>query len=238
MADLVNDCPRCGAKRITFDVQTLHLYHTKYRSQHYYEAFSICKKCNRATTFLLEARGSDAGEKLSDEGLDGIKSALNSFVRVDTYVNISHFNAAESPDHLPATIDSAFCEGARCHAIGCYNAAGAMFRQCIDLATKQFLPKDTETDKVPKQVRFSLGHRLPWLFDNGHLPEALRELSSCIKEDGNDAAHDGTLLEADSIDLQDFTTLVLERIYTEHEQVRLAAERRDERRRKAADRPK
>ena len=80
------------------------------------------------------------------------------------------------------------------------------------------------------KTRRDLGLRIPWLFENGHLPEALKELSSCIKEDGNDGAHGGNLSEADAADLLDFSAALLERIYTEPERLRLAKERREARR--------
>jgi hypothetical protein len=51
--------------------------------------------------------------------------------------------------------------------------------------------------------RRDLGLRLPWLFDNGLLPADLRELAHCIKEEGNDGAHAGTLAKEDAEDLLD-----------------------------------
>ncbi len=91
----------------------------------------------------------------------------------------------EPPDHLPKNIESVFREGATCIAVGCYNAAGTMFRLCVDLATKSMLPAE-DTPGLNARTRRDLGLRLPWLFENGRLPESLKDLSSCIKEDGND----------------------------------------------------
>jgi len=62
------------------------------------------------------------------------------------------------------------------------------------------------------------------------LPDALRDLSSCIKDDGNDGAHRGTLSKDDAEDLLDFTFALLERIYTEPEKLRVAQVRRKKRR--------
>lgn len=104
-----------------------------------------------------------------------------------------------------------------------------MFRLCIDLVTRALLPEE-ETEGLNKRTRRNLGLRLPWLFDNGLLPETLRELSTCVREDGNDAAHAGTLTKQDAEDLLDFTTVLLERIYSEPERLRLAKERRLKRR--------
>jgi hypothetical protein len=95
------------------------------------------------------------------------------------------------------------------------------------------LPQE-EAEGLNAKVRRDLGLRLPWLIASGRLPETLKELSSCIKEDGNDGAHAGTLKQPDAEDLLDFTIALLERIYTEPERLRLARERRDSRRGKPA----
>lgn len=81
-----------------------------------------------------------------------------------------------------------------------------------------------------KSIRRSLGLRLRWLFDNKILPEALKELATCIKEDGNDGAHSGTLTKEDIEDQRDFTFAILERLHTEPEKLRIAKQRRDDRR--------
>jgi hypothetical protein len=109
-----------------------------------------------------------------------------------------------------------------------------MFRLCVDIATRSMLP-DEDVDGLNARVRRNLGLRLPWLFANGRLPQALQELSSCVKEDGNDGAHVGSLQKADAEDLLDFTVALLERMYTEPERLRLAQARRESRRAKSAD---
>jgi Domain of unknown function (DUF4145) len=104
-----------------------------------------------------------------------------------------------------------------------------MFRLAVDLTTRPLLP-DGEVDGLSSKVRRDLGLRLPWLFKNGRLPRDLEELSRCIREDGNDGTHAGTLTREDALDLQDFTVALLERVFTEPERLKLAEERRAERR--------
>jgi hypothetical protein len=162
-------------------------------------------------------------------GLLKVEGALNNYVEINSHISLKDQASTAPPDHIPKNIEAVFREGATCLAVGCYNAAGTMFRLCVDLATRAMLPKE-QTEGLNAKVRRDLGLRLPWLFENGRLPEALKELSSCIKEDGNDSAHAGTLNESDAEDLLDFTTALLERIYTEPERLRLAKERRDTRR--------
>lgn len=154
---------------------------------------------------------------------------MNKYVDIEGHVSIKDQATVAPPEYIPGNIEAVFKEGATCLAVGCYNAAGTMFRLCVDLATRLMLPEE-EVEGLNAKVRRDLGLRLPWLFAKGLLPEALKELSSCIKEDGNDAAHTGTLTKTDAEDLLDFTTALLERMYTEPERLRLAQERRDSRR--------
>jgi hypothetical protein len=104
-----------------------------------------------------------------------------------------------------------------------------MFRLSLDLATRSLLPADG-AEGLNAKTRRDLGLRLPWLFDNGRLPESLRELSTCVKEDGNDGAHAGNLSKEDAEDLLDFSYVLLERLFTEPTRIRDAAERRRTRR--------
>jgi Domain of unknown function (DUF4145) len=130
---------------------------------------------------------------------------------------------------VPDNIARVFREGATCLSVECWNAAGTMFRVCIDLATRSMLPEG-DVAGLNNKVRRDLGLRLPWLFDNGKLPADLRDLSTAVREDGNDGAHEGTLIKQDAEDLLDFTRALLERIYTEPTRLALAKERREKRR--------
>jgi hypothetical protein len=162
-------------------------------------------------------------------GIDGFKGNLNGDFMIDGYVSLKDNVATEPPQHLPPEIEAVFSEGATCMAVGCFNAGGTMFRLCLDMATKSFMPEANDNG-LNNKVRRSLGLRLDWLFDTHVLPSGLKELAACVKEDGNDGAHEGTLTKADAEDLLDFTVALLKRLYTEPEMLRLAQERRAARR--------
>lgn len=193
------------------------------------EAFCVCRHCGKSTIFVVSERGTDESTHIKQAG--GIHKVIsaNSLVKVQSYITQRDEAGTEPPEYLPPEIEAVFKEGATCLAVGCFNAAGTMFRLSVDLATKSLLPIE-DRDGLNSKIRRNLGFRLPWLFDHGFLPEALRELSSCIKEDGNDGAHEGTLQKEDADDLLDFTDALLERLYTEPERLRQAKERRDKRR--------
>lgn len=230
MSQLVEDCPRCGARRIAFEVLGGVITGQNYGWQTNWEIFCLCGHCHHTTVFQVQAANVDYGKAFTENNsLVKLNGAINKVVVVKGYVSRSDRAARPAPEHLPENILAAFNEGAKCLAVGCHNAAGTMFRLCIDITTKGKLPEG-EAPGLNHRVRRDLGLRLPWLFDNRYLPEDLRDLSTCIKEDGNDGAHQGNLTEADALDLLDFTEALLERLFTEPERLRLARERREQRR--------
>jgi hypothetical protein len=231
MPELVADCPRCGAKKIAFDVTAYHHVGKQHNWQSWFEAFSLCRNCNRTTLFVLSQQRCADGDPLSHSGIVQVAS-LNNFYTVEGYISLKDFHHAQPPDHVPTAIKAVFDEGATCLAVECFNAAGTMFRLCVDMATRNLLPQQ-DTNGLNAAIRRSLGLRIPWLLDNKLLPETLRELSTCIQQDGNDGAHAGTLQKAEAEDLLDFTTALLERLFTEPERLRLAKQRRDARRAKS-----
>ena len=226
---LVANCPRCGAKAHTFDILAANHYKTSYGWQKWFEAFSCCRACKRTTIFVICYSTRADYTILDRRELMSYTGTLNQYCDVNGFINCTDVNAVNPPDHLPEDVKLAFEEAARSLAIGCWNAAGCMFRTSIDLATKDLLPGE-DVDGLNRHTRRYLAPRLGWLFDSGYLPENLRELSSCVREDGNDAAHDATLTKEDAQDLLDFTMALLERIYTEPRKLEIALERRQQRR--------
>jgi len=231
MTELVANCPRCRSKKITFDLTQQNYIYTHYSWQQWFEAFCVCRNCKEATIFVLSQNIDSDKSYVHEKGLMGIKGSVNNYMNIEGFISLKDTVSTLPPEHLPGNIEAAFKEGATCMSVLCFNSAGTIFRLCIDLATRSMLP-DKDTQGLNASTRRFLGLRLPWLFNNKLLPEDLRELSSCIKDDGNDGAHEGNLNKEDAEDLLDFTYAILERIYSERERLRLAKERRDMRRRK------
>jgi hypothetical protein len=229
MAEIVTDCPRCHARMITFDISQAHVTGIEYGWKQGYEAFCICRHCRHATVFVLSESVDGDYQEVHTKGLLNLKGSVNRYVTIEGFVSPIDTATAEPPLHIPEDVEKIFREGATCFAVGCNNAAGTMFRLCIDFVTKGMLP-DGDADGLNARVRRDLGLRLPWLFDHGVLPESLRELSACVREDGNDGAHAGSLKREDTEDLLDFTVVFLETIYTEPERLRVAKVRREKRR--------
>jgi len=226
MSILVVACPRCDAQKMSFDVLYSCCIATEgdgFLSVYTYETFCICRECKKSTVFVLK---SDSFHDL-EKNCDGVE--------VIEYVSQKHFAAHTPPKHLPKDIKSAFEEAETCLAVGCFNAAGVMFRLCLDLAVLEKLETLLKEEKVevPSDIKKrTLAAKLNWLFDESHINPKLRELSTCIKDDGNDGAHRGTLGKADAEDLLDFTQELLEHLYTAPKKLKIANERKKDRRSK------
>ena len=235
MALIVERCPRCGSSAMTFDVMAELFTSTSHDWVRHYELFCICRNCTRSTTFVVSLADYALRDNFKKSGsLVAFPDSINRHFKVEGHISLRNFASVKSPEHVPSEIQAAFREGATCFAVDCFNAAGTMFRLCVDLATRPLLPDpESVTDKLPnKKQRRDLGLRLAWLFENGLLPRDLGELAKCIREDGNDGAHAGFLTLEDTEDLLDFTTALLERLYTEPKRLALAEERRVARRAK------
>jgi hypothetical protein len=132
------DCPRCGASKITFDVLAQLHFRTEHGWQHWFEIYAVCRACKRGTIFILsqQTRASSENFIKEPEGLVHKKEvALNHFFEDKGYIGLRHRAAQAPPDHLPPEIQKIVVEGATCLAVECWNAAGTMFRLCLDVAT-------------------------------------------------------------------------------------------------------
>ena len=220
---LIHDCPRCGTKQITFDVLAASYVGTRNKISAY-EAFCYCRSCKKSSIFLVTIPSNvPYGMKKVLEH----KSSLNNILN-DTELVIIFPSTFDIPEHIPPEIKKPFCEALRCQAIQADNAAGCMFRTTIDLVTKKML-EDLQGKNPPKNAKDNLAQRIKWLFGEKQLTHSLKELSTSIRLDGNDAAHEANLEKDDVEAMNDFTTLLLEEIYTNPKKIELAANRRKER---------
>jgi|SRR5271167_1275298 len=233
MSVLVADCPRCGSRQITFDVAAQVERGTEYNWKDWYEVFSVCRNCGRPTIFLIALNEIRHRQTFgSANALVTYQASLNPAFEIARTISLRDNVTIKPPEYLPDDIVAAFNEGAACFSIDCHNAAAAMFRLCLDLATRPMLPDPSDTAKPQANARQrrDLGLRLRWLFENGLLPREIEHLAECIREDANDGAHVGNLSKHDADDVLDFTVALLERLYTMPRRLALAEERRIQRR--------
>ncbi|MDA3509381.1 DUF4145 domain-containing protein [Acinetobacter junii] len=230
MSTFVFDCPCCSAKNSTFDVID---GQPKPIDPRYIEwsIFSTCRACANScsiTAVLKHQTALSLKSSISNDSLRvvRIKEFLDS--KSDLSSNFENFSYAPvlpsaemPPEHLPVEIETIFNEAAKCFSIGCYNAAGAMFRLCLDSVTKKIVEQNEALNPTSNDKK-TIHNRLVWIFNNNILPSSLEDLSRCIKDNGNDAAHDGNLTKEDAEDLLDFSFILLERVYTEPARIEIS----------------
>lgn len=230
MATFVADCPRCGSGKTDLDCYSSIPVEVDQYGKVFCEVFAVCRVCHKSSILLLR-------QIKRDDGLARLLQQTNKIIEADlSLTDLLEFkriitaldrSTNAPPDHLPADIELIMREGNKCLSAQCWNAAGAMYRLALDMATKSALPAEGEPNA---KIRRSLGLRLEWLFEVGHLSSDLKSLAQCIQQDGNDAAHDGTLSEADAADLHDFSFELMRKMFTEPERIAIAERRRVERR--------
>src|SRR5690606_18694927 len=128
-----------------FDVKQAHIIRTEHGWQNWYEAFCICRHCKRATIFILSESVNANYQHVHDTGILKLTEAVNRYCDVKGFVSLKDSATKLPPEHLPEQIELIFREGATCLSVGCYNAAGTMFRLCVDLSTKSMLPEGDDS---------------------------------------------------------------------------------------------
>lgn len=230
MSEIVHNCPRCRAEAVTFDAYAQNYLGNTHGWVHRHEIFAVCRRCKKSTTLNIELRNYDDRNSAGPgKALD--HPQLNRYFRVVGHVSIATMHSEEAPKFTPDKISKVFLEAEMCRATSCWNAAAAMYRLCIDLATKALLSPEKAEDGGPnRDERKKLGPRVLHLIETGKIANRLKGLADCIREDGNDGVHDGTLTQDDADDLAVFTKILLEDIYLLPGQIRVASERREARR--------
>lgn len=236
------DCPNCGASKSTFDVLANNVIS---RTAPYikWQFYGVCRGCLTGVTIngapnidevlkvkeLVNPKQTIIIPGLQIPKLESLPkgSSLNHYF---TNFHVTNYSLVtpKAPDHLPEEIQMVFDEATTCLAAKCFNAAAAMFRLCLDKTTQDILVKYNHL-KPTKENNKTIHKRLTWIFENQILNQNLEELSRCIKDDGNDGAHDGNIGQIEAHDLLDFTYELLEQVYTQPERVKIANLRRQER---------
>ena len=187
MPTLTADCPRCRTVKTTFDMLGKNYLYTEHSSWvTHFEVPAVCRHCSKVTVHHLRLREYSVRTAYEPTEAWPKTSHLNDFFSIQGFVSLKDMAAVQPPDHVPDDIAAIFREGSTCQSLECFNAAGAMFRLCLDMATKDLLPALETPDGPNRNQRTRLHDRLEWLFDSGRLPEGLKELASCVRQDGNE----------------------------------------------------
>ena len=138
VATFVADCPRCRTSKIAFDVRGQNYRVTQYGWQNWWEIFCVCPNCSKATIFVVAASTDGDFEMRKLPPLQIEKISLNQIFRYEGYISLKDTSSISPPEFVEGPLLQAFVEGSTCMTVQCWNAAGTMFRLCVDIVTSTF----------------------------------------------------------------------------------------------------
>jgi hypothetical protein len=168
---ITGDCPHCGTKEVAFNAR----YQFKASSSsNEIHMLATCNACRLGVIFWLALYHHNAEADLVRAV--GSQETLKIAIKAQ-WPNYS----TSTPGNVPTNIASFYEQGLRALTAGHWDAAGAMFRKTLDVATKKLRP-----DFANKR----LYDRIEVMVKSGDLTSAMGEWSHNIRLDGNDAIHD------------------------------------------------
>ncbi|MBB6414243.1 DUF4145 domain-containing protein [Mesorhizobium sangaii] len=197
MGFLIRDCVRCGVK----SVQMIARGFVQYDGLNS-EIFMVCQSCIRGSIYHGQPQSNPVEER---GALDAQRSYHHDPIIVE-------FAAPTISTSVPDRVADLFREAAISRRAHRYEAAGAIFRKTIDVASKHLYATDERLkDRKPADA---LRSRLKALGELKILDEEIVELADVAALDGNDAVHDVdpyTAAEAEA--LEDLTADLLDRLF-------------------------
>ena len=206
MTFFIRDCVRCGTKKIT------HVFvgeSTLIRQSDYLrEIAGACADCKQLSIYRWDSpqKGTAASQLTA-----GNIEALNSSTLATEAVRIATTSVELSP-HIPHRIAGLFREANECRQMTWFEAAGAMYRKTLDVATKHIYAHDIRlAEKEPAQA---LRSRIQALGALKIIEQDIVELADIAALDGNDATHDVDPYTKDEAEaLEDLTFDLLDRLF-------------------------
>ena len=202
MPFIVRDCVRCGLKKAQLNL----IGHSTLKASKY-EIAVVCPDCRQISIWLTRT---DMANAVFTPGFHNIESMGTAYVP-ETPVRIATIASAIS-DHVPQRIADLFREANECRQMTWYEAAGAMYRKTLDVATKHIYSHDPRlSSKEPAQA---LRVRIKSLGEMQILEPDIVELADVAALDGNDATHDVDPYTAEEAEaLEDLTQDLLDRLF-------------------------
>ncbi|TIL46134.1 DUF4145 domain-containing protein [Mesorhizobium sp.] len=198
MGFLIRDCVRCGVARVQMIARGFIPYDSLNS-----EVFVVCQACARGSIY----RGQPQGNPVEYPG-----SLENSGRFYEPRPVIVEFTPPAVADTVPARIGDLFKEAAISRRANRFEAAGAIFRKTIDVASKHLYSTDERLKG--RNPADALRSRLKALGELNILDADMVELADVAALDGNDAVHDVdpyTAAEAEA--LEDLTADLLDRLF-------------------------
>ena len=190
MANIVTTCPHCGTRHVAFPIKWAAPADINAR---FWNCAATCGSCGGPVCFRVRNRSQVSS---SPEKHNGVLD--DSWVLGPVWPSISD---SQAPKHTPPAVARRFIEGENAFKGGSWNAAVAMYRSALDIATKAI-------EGVPAKETFY--KRTVWLNENHLITPAMRDWADHVRIEGNEALHDpDDFTEEDAEPLRLFTETFL-----------------------------
>ena len=208
MAFIIADCPHCQAKQMSFAIfGAVAISAVRARQQAHCTASAAaeCQGCFRPVALTLKSTKSRSNDSYPDFPKRVAKTTEATSDLETLELKLAQMwpkpAKASMPDHLPASVASAFRQAESNFLMdGHEDAAATMYRRSLDLGLKEAFP----------QVKGDLKKRIDKLVETHDLPAAIGDWAHEVRLIGNDAAHDLDGLEkADVVAARNFIDAVL-----------------------------
>jgi len=213
MAVIVRDCPHCPAGSIAFQLVWAASFANVPNT---WNCAAVCGSCGKPISF--QARGASPATMHSPPTNYG-GNIEGPWAVGEIWPSRPTIGA---PRHTPVAVSRRFIQGENAYTRGDWNAAVAMYRSTLDIATKGM-------EGVPVGTFFN---RLKWLHEEHRITPDMWTWATHVRLEGNDALHDPEeFTEEDAKALRLFTETFLRYVFE------LPGEVRDFRGEDAADAP-
>jgi hypothetical protein len=192
MTILRRDCPHCPTDKVAFTLQWQQLV-----GDYVYNCAATCGACGNPICFLAAYAGGNSTDPMRLPG-----SIEPGFSILAVWPQRT---ASAAPAHTPDAVRRRYIEGEDAYKRHSWNAAVAMYRSALDIATKA-------VDGVPKNLTFF--KRLQWLAEKQLITPEIRSWADHVRVEGNEALHDpDEFIEDDARPLRFFTEMFLRYVF-------------------------
>ena len=211
MPTIAMDCPHCLRDKMTFDVTGWKERQVNAHGDTQLSIACFCRNCCR----LAEAVAVFRAHQRDDLGavVRGLQQGQSDLTKFAGRFTISPPRpTVHAPEHISPEVKRAFLQGEHNRQQRHYDAAGAMFRKALDVATKQKMPESKEM----------LAKRLRAMKEAGMLTADIADWAEHIKTLGNEATHDADEpTQQDIDDLANLTRMTLIYLFEMPERIKI-----------------
>lgn len=196
MAILRRDCPHCPASQVAFELKWNEHPANQLNDPRLWTCVATCGACCRPISFVATNTQQRADPPSSFGG------------EIEPLWNVPQTwpsrIATSAPPFTPLPVANRFRQGENAFQRGDWNAAVAMYRSALDIATKGM-------EGVPEGLFFP---RLKWLHEQHRITPDMRAWADHVRVEGNEALHDpDDFTEDDAKPLRLFTEMFLRYVF-------------------------